>query len=58
MKLTDLKKDKVVSARVNSKIYDLLADQGVNIQKILDEYLAKYVELEVKPMFKKDHTSE
>ena len=36
-----LPKDKIVNARVNSKIYDLIKQKGESIQKILDRYIKR-----------------
>ena len=36
-----LPKDKLVNARVNSKIYDLIKQKGDSIQKILDRYIKR-----------------
>ena len=36
-----LPKDKLVNARVNGKIYDLIKQKGDSIQKILDRYIKK-----------------
>ena len=40
-KAIKLPKDRLVNARVNGKIYDLIKQKGDSIQKILDRYIKR-----------------
>ena len=44
--MVKLKKNKVVSARIDKDVFDLLSEKGITIQKILDEYIKESVNID------------
>jgi len=47
MKTSKLKKDKVVSVRINKDVKDLLKKDCITVQKIVDDYIDLYFEVNI-----------
>lgn len=48
-----MKKDKMVSIRINSEIKERIAKMGLSVQKIIDGWIEKTYEVNVQTVIKK-----
>lgn len=54
MKPSELKKEKVVSVRVNQKVFRILQSLGLTLQGIIDSFIDKTISIDIKAKREED----